>query len=117
VDATWLKRRFASGAKAVSGKMQATFARLEEIQGDMCAVIYYRGAIKVRSEPEEVLRERIETCDMELVTYRSLKYGISTRIAGDIFMKSTGKMKIDESECEFVGSGRTRITYQAAVEK
>ena len=100
----------------MSGKLKATFVRFEEYQGDRCAVIEYKGMIRVRSEPEEVLQERMETCDLEQVTYRSLKYGINLKTTLDIATISKGRMKIDEHDAEFVGNGRMWVTYEATVE-
>jgi hypothetical protein len=117
VDAIQLKEFFLSGADAVSGKLKATFDRLEEYQGDMCAVIEYNGRLRVRSEPEDVLQERMETWDIGLESYRSLKHAISVKTTGVIVIRSMGNIQVDNHNSEFVGGGRTLVTCEATVEK
>jgi hypothetical protein len=117
VDAIQLKDFFLSGADAVSGKLKATFSRLEEYQGDMCAVIEYNGRLRVRSEPEDVLQERMETWDIEMETYRSLKHGIGVKTTGAIVIRSMGDIQFDNYNYEFVGGGRMLVTCEATVEE
>jgi hypothetical protein len=117
VDAIQLKEAFLSGADAVSGKLKATFTRLEEYRGDKCAVIVYNGTIRVRSEPEEVLQERLETWNVGLESYRSLKYGIGVRTVGVVITKTSGIINVNNNGAEFAGSGRMQITCEATVEK
>jgi hypothetical protein len=117
VDAIQLKKLFGSGVDAVSGKLKATFARLDEYQRDKCAVIEYNGTIRVRSEPEEVLQERMETWDVGLESYRSLKHAIGIKTTGVIVIRTMGNIQVDNRDAEFVGGGRMLVTYEATVEK
>jgi hypothetical protein len=117
LDAIEIKKLLGIGVNAVSGKMKATFDRLEPYRGDECVVIEYKGTIRARSEPDEVLQERIETCYLELATHRSLRYGIGVKTSGVIITKSAGKVKIDGQNADFAGRGRTTVTYLAKVEK
>jgi hypothetical protein len=117
VDATQIKRLLGSGVSAVSGKLKAEFVGLEEFLGDQWAVIRYDGTIRVRCEPEDVLLERTEVCELNLLTYRSPKNGITVKSIANMTIKTKGKLRVDDHDAEFAGSGRTVATYRASVEK
>jgi hypothetical protein len=116
VDATQIKRLLGSSVKAVSGKMTARFMRLDVLRGETCAVIEYRGTMRVRSEPEDDIPERVETCDLVQESQRSLKNGIFISSICNFHLRSTGMTRLDGHDVRFEGSGHTRVTYRAEVE-
>ncbi len=117
VDSVQMKRLLDPGVDAVSGKLRAEFAGLENLAGDRCAVIVCRGSLTVRSGPEDDIQERTEKIDMYIISHISLKHGIVVKSTSAMTSRSTGKMKLDDVVADLEGSGRTRVTYWATVEK
>jgi hypothetical protein len=117
VDAIQIKSLLGNGIKAVSGKMLATFVRLEKFRGEECAVITLKGRVRASSQPDDVFEERVETCELELESHRSLSHGITINTSGFVTTRSTGRVKLNNREAEFSGRGLTTVTYRASAEK
>ena len=117
VDATDIKKLFpGTDITAVSGKVQATLLRLEKHDGDVCAVIAFKGQVKGRWECDED-EEKIGTFSLNLVTHRSLKHAIHLETTGDITIRETGTLKYDGMNVEFTNRGRLTFNSTARIEK
>jgi hypothetical protein len=116
VDATQIKRLLGGSVDAVSGKMQAQFVRLEAFRNEPCAVIEYRGTIRVRCEPEPDIPDSMQTCDFHQIIYRSIVNSITMRSDCNINFSSSGTMRLNGRAAQFQGRGHTRVAYLATVE-
>jgi hypothetical protein len=100
----------------VSGKVLATFVRVEPYQNDLCAVVTYKGVIKGRGDLDEN-QEELTTYDLNLTSYRSLTIGVNLRTAGDITMKQTGTMIFEGDDVAFTNRGRLAFSSTVTVVK
>jgi hypothetical protein len=86
VDATALKRAFGGSITDLKGKMNMKFAKVEEVNGEQCAVIESSGKITGTAKEEE--GDLAVELELKGTTWRSLKTGV------DVKDKASGKIKM-----------------------
>ncbi|MDB5313558.1 MAG: hypothetical protein JWO38_7760 [Gemmataceae bacterium] len=87
VDATALQRMFGGSITDLKGKLKMKFVKVEDVDGELCAVIESVGVIKgIAKEDEGELNVEL---DMKGTTWRAIKSG------QDVKDKATGKIKMD----------------------
>jgi hypothetical protein len=111
VDATQIKSLF-PGINAVSGKIQATFRKLERHEDQNCAVIEYKGQVKVRWGFDDDEHE-LATFDLDLTSHRAVTKGVNLKTEGGINVRHTGSMKFDGENVGFSIGGR--LTFDSTV--
>jgi hypothetical protein len=116
VDQRHIDKLLRSAMSAVSGKVRATFVRLERHEGDLCAVIEYKGRIRGRVEFGEN-QERIGSLVIDMTNIRSLKYGIDVKTSGEVIIHSADTVKLQGADVEVATVGRITIGSIVTVEK
>jgi hypothetical protein len=120
--ATWdvrpehIEKLLLTDMSAISGKVQARFARVEPISGDTLAVIEYQGAIRGRVEFGDG-QEKIGSIRIDVVVYRSLGKGIDVKTTGKIDIRSNDTTTAGGVEIEVATTGILTIDSVASVEQ
>lgn len=112
-DASKLKKFFGGSFSDLTGTVKQEFLRLEDVNGEKCAVIEVTGPIKGKMKDDD--GDLDFEMDLKATTWRSLKTGIDVKdsIGGKI--KMSGKQKIDDEKADIVldgtlsGSGTTKL--------
>ena len=93
VEASALQRVFGGSITDLKGKLKMKFVKMEEVDGEMCAVIEAVGVIK------GVAKEDEGTLDVELdlvgTTWRSVKTGLDLKDKAKGTIKMSGKIEMD----------------------
>ena len=93
VEASALQRVFGGSITDLKGKLKMKFVKMEEVDGEMCAVIEAVGVIKGVAKEEE------GTLDVELdmvgTTWRSAKTGLDVKDKAKGTIKMSGKIEMD----------------------
>ena len=93
VEASALQRVFGGSITDLKGKLKMKFVKMEEVDGEMCAVIEAVGVIK------GVAKEDEGTLDVELdlvgTTWRSVKTGLDVKDKAKGTIKMSGKIEMD----------------------
>ena len=93
VEASALQRVFGGSITDLKGKLKMKFVKLEEVDGEMCAVIEAVGVIKgVAKEDEGTLDVEL---DMVGTTWRSVKTGLDVKDKAKGTIKMSGKIEMD----------------------
>ncbi len=116
VDSAQIKERFGGSLTAVSGTLRVGFLRLEKHEGDLCAVIEYKGVIKGREELQDAGGE-VRTIGIDQVAYVSLRYGLSIKTSGLITVESVGKRKTDRGEVDVTTRGQITVTSTTTISR
>jgi hypothetical protein len=90
IDKAHIRKLLGGGIGAISGKVQATFARLQQHEKENFAEIDVHGSILGRfdfSEPPDI----IGTIDLDLSTLRSLATGLDTTTTGKLSIQANYK--------------------------
>lgn len=103
VDAAALQKLFGGSVQELTGKVEAKFARVEEVGGEPCAVVETAGAVKgvMKDEDGDLAVEM----DMTATTWRSLKTGLDVkdRVKGTV--KMSGKLDMDGLKADVTMKG------------
>jgi len=94
VDKAHIRKLIGGNIGTVSGKVEATFVRLQKSDKEDLAVINFRGNIRGRfdfSDPPDI----IGLIDFNLTSLRSLATGIETTSSGSLTIRSNHKTDID----------------------
>ena len=93
VEASALQRVFGGSITDLKGKLKMKFVKMEEVDGEMCAVIEAVGVIK------GVAKEDDSTLDVELdmvgTTWRSVRTGLDLKDKAKGTIKMAGKIEMD----------------------
>ena len=93
VEASALQRVFGGSITDLKGKLKMKFVKMEEVDGEMCAVIEAVGVIKgVAKEDEGTLDVEL---DMVGTTWRSVKTGLDLKDKAKGTIKMSGKIEMD----------------------
>ena len=93
VEASALQRVFGGSITDLKGKLKMKFVKMEEVDGEMCAVIEAVGVIKgVAKEDEGTLDVEL---DMVGTTWRSAKTGLDVKDKAKGTIKMSGKIEMD----------------------
>lgn len=87
IDKAHIRKLLGGGIGAVSGTVEATFIRLDEVNKEQFAVINYKGNIRGRldfSDPPEL----IVTVHVDITSARSLATGVDMETSGSITVRS-----------------------------
>ena len=98
VDAAAMKKFFGNSFTDVKGKMAQKFVKVEDLDGEACAVIESKGPIKAKMKDEDAKLE-VEL-ELKSTTWRSLKTGIDLKAKYEGKIKMSGKQKMDGIEAE-----------------
>lgn len=93
VEASALQRVFGGSITDLKGKLKMKFVKMEEVNGEMCAVIEAVGVIKgVAKEDEGMLDVEL---DMVGTTWRSVRTGLDVKDKAKGTIKMAGKIEMD----------------------
>jgi hypothetical protein len=93
VDASALQRVFGGAITDLKGKLKMKFVKIEEINGEPCAVIEAAGKISgVAKEDEGTLDVELE---MKGTTWRSIKTSLDVKDKASGTIKMSGKIEMD----------------------
>ena len=93
VEASALQRVFGGSITDLKGKLKMKFVKMEEVDGELCAVIEAVGVIKgVAKEDEGTLDVEL---DMVGTTWRSVKTGLDVKDKAKGTIKMSGKIEMD----------------------
>jgi len=93
-DATHMKKGLGGGFTSVSGKVKATFVRLEKYRGELCAVIESAGRIKAKMAVDE--GDGLMDLDLKAAEYRSLRSGYVMKTTLEGTARIVSKTKVGE---------------------
>jgi hypothetical protein len=111
VDAAALKRMFGGSITDLKGKLDLKFVRVEELNGEQCAVIEAAGTVTgTAKEDEGDLAIEIR---MKGTTWRSLKTGVDVKDTAAGRMKMSGKVDAGGMAAELVLEGPMTIDQTA----
>lgn len=103
VEAASMKRFFGNGYTDIKGKLAKTFLRVEDVDGEPCAVVESRGPITAKSKDEDAKMD--VKLDVTLTSWRSLKTGVDVKGKVDGRIRLSGKQKIDGVEADVTLEG------------
>lgn len=111
VDANALQRVFGGSITDLKGKLKMKFVKVEEVDGEQCAVVEATGTIKgVAKEDEGELDVEL---DIKGTTWRSLKTGLDVKDKASGKMKMKGNISMDGAKVELVLDGPFTIDTSA----
>ncbi len=113
VPATALRRLFGNAFTELNGKIKQKFLRIEQVDGDQCAVIESRGRIRGKMKNEDGEPTIDVDMDLQATAWRSLATGLEVKgtFSGTIHLK--GKQKVDDAELEIEMKGPFRGESQS----
>jgi len=111
VDAAALQRVFGGSITELKGKLKMEFLRVEDVDGEACAVIEAVGKITgVAKEDEGTLDVEL---DLKGTTWRALKTGVDVRDEAEGRMKMSGKVEMDGAKVDITLDGPITIKSTA----
>ncbi len=105
VDASAMKRFFGNSFTDITGKVNQKFVKVEEFEGEMCAVVESTGKIKAKMKDDDGGEGLNVDLDMTSTSWRSLKTGVERKGTFKGTIRIAGKQKINEMEAEVVIDG------------
>lgn len=107
VDAAALQRVFGGSITDLKGKLKMKFVRVEDVDGEACAVIESAGKVTgVAKEDEGTLDVEL---DLKGTTWRSIKTGVDVKDKTTGRMKMSGKIEQDGAKVDLVLDGPITI--------
>lgn len=111
VDASALQRVFGGSITDLKGKLKMKFVRIEQVNGEQCAVIEAVGVIKgIAKEDEGTLDVEL---DMKGTTWRSVKTGLDVKDKAMGKIKMSGKINMDGADAKIELEGPFTIESTA----
>jgi hypothetical protein len=107
VDATALQRIFGGSITDLKGKLKMKFVKVEEIDGEFCAVVEAEGKISGVAKDDE--GELDVELDLKGTTWRSIKTGVDVKDKAKGRIKMSGKVKMEGAEVELTLEGPVTI--------
>ncbi|HYH68362.1 MAG TPA: hypothetical protein VD866_26955 [Urbifossiella sp.] len=115
VDASTLQRVFGGSISDLKGKLNLTLVRVEEVDGEACAVITSKGKVTgVAKEDDGDLKVEM---DLDGTTWRSLKTGIDVKDQAKGTMRMSGKTEADGQSLDLELVGPITIEGTARLKK
>ena len=121
VDATVLQRILGGSITDLKGKVKFKFLRVEDVDGEECAVIESSGSITGIAKTDE--GELNVEFDIKGITFRSLKSGIDLKDEAEGTMRMSGKIKTNgvmadvDLKGPIVIHGRTKLKVAKKLEE
>lgn len=113
VDATALQRVFGGSITNLKGKMKMKFVKLEDVDGEACAVIEAEGKITgVAKEDEGDLEVELE---LKGTTWRSIKTGVDVKDKAEGKIRMSGSVEASGVKADIVITGPVTITSSSAL--
>lgn len=105
VDAAAMKRFFGNSFTDVKGKLKQKFVRVEEVDGEECAVIESSGPIRAKMPDDDADEPMDVEFDLKATAWRSLKTGIEVKSKYTGSIRIAGKQKVDDIKADIVIAG------------
>lgn len=103
VEASALQKIFGGSITDLKGKIKMKFVKIEEVNGEACAVLEAAGTIKgVAKEDEGTLNVEM---DLKGTTWRSIKTGLDVKDKASGTMKMSGNIEMDGVKVDLVLEG------------
>jgi hypothetical protein len=104
VDASALSKMLGNSFSDLKGKLNQHFTKVEEVDGEKCAVVESTGKIsaKMKDEGEPTMDVEME---LKVVTWKSLATGAAVKEKYEGKMKLSGTQKMDDLAVEMTMSG------------
>lgn len=113
VDAAAMKKFFGNSFTDIQGKISQKFVRVEDLNGESCAVIESSGPIKAKMNDEDA-KMSVEV-ELKSTSWRSLKTGLDVKATYAGKIRMSGKQKMDGIEADVTiegplsGEGTTKL--------
>ncbi len=104
VDAAKLRRHFGNEFKEMTGTVKQKFVRVEEVNGDRCAVIESTGPVKGKMKDDD--GDLDFEMDLTATTWRSLRLGVDVREKLSGTIKLAGEQNVDGARAKITLKGR-----------
>ena len=105
VDASAMKRFFGNSFTDISGKVNQKFVKVEDLDGEMCAVIESTGKIKAKMKDDDGGDGLNVDLDMTSTSWRSLKSGVELKGTFKGKIRIAGTQKVNEVDADVVIDG------------
>jgi hypothetical protein len=104
VDAAALTKLLGNSFTNVKGKLNQKFVKVEEVDGEQCAVVESVGKIsaKMKDEGEPTVDVEME---LKITTWKGLKTGVAVKEKYSGTIKLSGTQKVDDVNAEITLSG------------
>jgi hypothetical protein len=112
-DGSGLVNFFDASFTDIKGKLTMKFVKLEEIDGEQCAVIEATGTVTSKAKTDEGTLDM--TMDLKRTVWRSLKTGVDLKDKTTGKLKFSGKLSIDGMDADyslegpFEAQGNTKV--------
>jgi hypothetical protein len=115
VDAAALQRIFGGSISDLKGKLNMTLVRVEDLNGEPCAVVASKGKVSgIAKEDEGDLKVEME---LDGLTWRSLKTGIDVKDQAKGTIRMSGKTESDGQSLDLDLAGPITIEGTARLKK
>lgn len=105
VDAAELKRFFGNSVTQVKGTVKQTFVKVENVNGQPCAVIRSEGSIKGKMRDDEGEPTQDVEMELKLTGWREITSGLEVKMMFEGRIRIAGKQKLDGAEAEVTLDG------------
>lgn len=89
----------------VKGSVEAKFVKVEEVDGESCAVIEWTGKITAKMKDEGEPNADVEITDLKITTHKSLKTGVNVKEKFTGKLKLTGNQKMGDVKVDITMTG------------
>lgn len=104
VDAAALNKLLGNSFTEVKGKVNQKFTKVEEVDGEKCAVVDSTAKITAKMKEDGEPSVDVEM-DLKITTWKSLKTGVSVKDKYSGKIKLAGTVKMDDAAVEMTLSG------------
>lgn len=111
VDAAALQRVFGGSITDLKGKLKMSFVKVEEVDGQECAVIQAEGTIKGIAKADE--GDLNVEMDLKGTTWRAVKTGVDVKDKAKGTLKMSGKVDMDGAKIDLELDGPFTIDSTA----
>jgi len=104
VDATALQKLLGNSFSDVKGKINQKFLKVEEVDGQMCAVVQSKGKITGKMKEDGEPKMDVEM-DLVVTTWKALETGVAVKESFEGKIKMSGIQEMDDIKIEITLSG------------
>ena len=105
VPAKALTKLFGNSFTDIKGELKQKFVKLEEVEGDECAVVESTGLVKGKMKDDDGKPTLDVQMDLKATAWRSIKSGVEIKGTFSGKIKLAGKQKIDDQSVDITLSG------------
>ena len=105
VEAKALTKLFGNSFTDIKGELGQKFAKVEEVDGEPCAVIESEGSVKGKMKDDDGMPSLDVEMELKVKSWRSLKTGVEVKGTFDGKIKLAGKQKMDDVPIDITLSG------------